>query len=852
MRSVHRSAVRTIASFAAASTTTYEGRARERAAIDERLCRALSGQRQIAFLRGEPGGGKSTIVKAFVQSLHASQPRVQVGWGQCVEHFSGREPYGPVLEALERLGHGPARERLASALRASAPSWLAQMPFLQSPDDTARLALTLPGVAPHRMLREFVTLVEVFSLEDPLVIVLEDLQWSDFGTVDLLSVLAQRPEPARLMIVGTYRPAEAAVLSHPIAQTVAALESRGFCTSIAVEGLGQHDVADYLRRRLAGALIDEAVAAFLHQHTDGNPRFLVALVDHLIANNRLTDAKSRTHWTLVDADEIVAREVPHVLQRGLHDQLRLTTAADRELLDVASVAGASFDAREVAAGLDAPLEDVESRCDRLCRVHQLLRSLGSRDWPDGSVGGQYAFVHAVYQRVLYDLLPPGRRAAVHQRIGDRLECGYAHRTTEIAAGLAHHFQHGTDRPRAVVHLGACARDAYARGAREEVIRCIEQALRLIGEMPASADLVRHELQIRQLYALALSETLGCPPERLVDNLTRALALAEQTADPIARFDLQYALVGLYANQSDFAKAAEICRPLLQPPQDVAIPAPWRAEYAYGVLALWRGDLHTAERFLARARAASASVASPLPWLGTDPGVGAAAHDGLRLWLVGRAADARALIRDATSMAERLGHPFTTASALTVAAATLVLSGRWAEADQVASRAISLSAEHGFPRWLGTARVFRGRVLVERGHVDSGLREVRDGLDVLRQTRLRLCGSLLFSLQAGACLRSGHYDEGFEAVDRGLVLCTELSERLFEPELWRLKGELLWMRADGERHPARRSALLDDAGASIEQAMTLARVQGTYALLRRARRSAARMPDANALRPDANA
>jgi predicted ATPase len=350
----------------------------------------------------------------------------------------------PALEALERLSHGPAGERLRAVLRAVAPTWLAQMPSLQMPADAERLRRARSDATPHRMLREFASLVEAASVEQPLMLVLEDLHWGDQGTVDLLSVLAQRPERARAMLVGTYRPAQAAVLDHPIVQILATLRGRRRYMDIALEYLSRTDIEAYLQRRFDGSRVADDVVTLVHGHTDGNPLFMVTLVDHLLARGWLTEHEGV--WRLTATRVTIEEDVPDDLRQLIEAQLRLATRAERAMLEVASVVGVAFDTPAVAAGLDIGLEQVEPMCDRLTRSHRWLRHRRRGQWPDGALADRYTFTHALYQRVLYDRLAPTRRATLHQRIGERLEAGYAGRTAEISGEVARHFQRSQDRP----------------------------------------------------------------------------------------------------------------------------------------------------------------------------------------------------------------------------------------------------------------------------------------------------------------------------------------------------------------------------------------------------------------------
>src|SRR5262249_27430761 len=186
------------------------GRETELAQLHGWLERAVAGQRQLVFVTGEPGIGKTALVDGFLHQVAASGG-LWIGRGQCVEHYGAGEAYLPVLEALGRLCRESGGERLIALLRRHAPIWLAQLPALLSETDLEALQRTAQGTTRDRMLREFAELVEAISAEQPLVLALEDLHWSDPSTLDLLTLVAQRREATRLLVLGTYRPAEVIV-----------------------------------------------------------------------------------------------------------------------------------------------------------------------------------------------------------------------------------------------------------------------------------------------------------------------------------------------------------------------------------------------------------------------------------------------------------------------------------------------------------------------------------------------------------------------------------------------------------------------------------------------------------------
>jgi predicted ATPase len=191
---------------------------------------ARAGLRRVIFVGGEPGIGKTTFVRAFLDPL-AGDAHVRIGRGQCVEQYGAGEPYMPILEALTRLAQQPGGGQIIEILNQMAPSWLAQMPSLLNDSERERVQSAAQGVTQPRMLREMGSALDAITAETPLVVLLEDLHWSDFSTFDLIAAIARRTEPARLLIVGTYRPAEILASHHPLRALKAELELHRYARS---------------------------------------------------------------------------------------------------------------------------------------------------------------------------------------------------------------------------------------------------------------------------------------------------------------------------------------------------------------------------------------------------------------------------------------------------------------------------------------------------------------------------------------------------------------------------------------------------------------------------------------------
>jgi DNA-binding winged helix-turn-helix (wHTH) protein len=396
---------------------------------------AQQGMRHVLFVTGEPGIGKTTLVDAWCARLAAGGP-VWVGYGQCLDHYGVGEAYLPVLAALGQLCRGPGGTALVEQLAQSAPTWLLQLPSLLRPADLETLQRRALGATRERMLRELAEAVEVLTAVQPLVLVLEDLHWSDAATLDLLAYLARRRAPARLLLLGTYRPAEVIARGHPLRAMAHDLVLHGHGQELALALLTEAEVAQYLAVRFAGCAVPAALTHLLWQRTDGNPLFLVTMLDYMLQQGWV--ATDRGQVSVPRGLAALTAAVPDSLRQLVELQLGQLSPDEQRVVEVASVAGATFAAAVVAAGLEAALEQVEEWCAALVQRRQFLQALGEAVWPDGTVAGRYAFQHALYQQVVYERLPVGRRVPLHRRLAAQLERAYSAHTHEIATELARH------------------------------------------------------------------------------------------------------------------------------------------------------------------------------------------------------------------------------------------------------------------------------------------------------------------------------------------------------------------------------------------------------------------------------
>jgi predicted ATPase len=235
----------------------------------------------VVFVTGEPGIGKSALVEAFLGEVDATGSS-RIGRGQCVEHYGQGEAYLPVLESLVRLCRKPdGGERVVQVLAQYAPTWLTQMPSVVRATELRAIQRRAQGVTRDRMLRELAEAVEALAAET-LIVRLEDLHWSDASTLDWIACVARRPERARLLVIGTYRPVEVLSRDHPLHAVKHELQLHRHCRELALRRLDERAVAEYLTRRCPvgpeQSIALNRLGRAIHARTGGNPLFLARIM----------------------------------------------------------------------------------------------------------------------------------------------------------------------------------------------------------------------------------------------------------------------------------------------------------------------------------------------------------------------------------------------------------------------------------------------------------------------------------------------------------------------------------------------------------------------------------------------
>src|SRR5262245_26579553 len=338
------------------------GREKELAQLQKWYAAASAGTCQLVFVSGEAGIGKTALANRFLASLQ-TRGQAWISVGQGIQHHGANEAYLPVMTVLSQLARGAEQGEVRAVLEQHAPNWLPRLPALWPEGSSAPPPSPLPAVTSQRLMWELGEAFRMLTERRPLVLVFEDLQWSDTATVDWLAYLARWQEPLRLLLIGTYRPADVITSNHPLYAITQELSGKRQSAELRLELLNRQQVQDYCTRRFPESALPARLITLLHRRTEGHPLFLVRLVEYLVQQGVLTHTEGQ--WQLAKPVSALDGAIPSELQGMIAQQVEQLSVEALRVLDVASVVGEGFASEVVAAGVDLPAEQVEAICDEL-------------------------------------------------------------------------------------------------------------------------------------------------------------------------------------------------------------------------------------------------------------------------------------------------------------------------------------------------------------------------------------------------------------------------------------------------------------------------------------------------------
>jgi predicted ATPase len=777
---------------------------------------------------GEPGLGKTTLVDNFLDELAATGRLWGLARGRCSERLAGAEAYLPFLEAIDSLIHSEGGASVAQTMKLLAPTWYLQLAPLSADDPSrAQVLAEAKGASQERRKREMSVFLHELSRQRPVVIFLDDIHWADPSSVDLLAYLGSKCSEWRVLFVLTYRPSNLLQTQHPFCSAKLELQGRGVCREIALPFLSREDCDLYLALAFAGHTFPSELATVLHARTEGNPLFMVDLLQYLCDRGVIVKAEGR--WALVRALPDLQRELPESVRGMIQRKLDQLTTADRLLLMAAGVQGAQFDSAVVAEVLGREPAEVEERLNVLERVNALVRIIGERVFPDGVVSVRYSFVHALYQDALYAALQPTRKATWSAAAAWSLLHHYGDKSGERAADVAVLFEAGRDPENAACHYQVAAENAARFFAHHEAVALARRGLALLESLPDTPERARRELPFQVTLGIQLQIVQGYAAPEAGRSYVRACVLCERLQDERLLFQVLWGLWMFDEVRSDLTKSLELAHRLLalgRRANDSALLI--QARMALMVTSFSLGDhattrLHSEEGIALYDPVRHAGNAHHY---GQDPKTACLCFGAVALWMLGYPRQARACGREAVALGAELGHPTSRALALYFDSMVRQYCRDVAGVQENAEATTAIATEHGLSLWLANGLILRGWSRAEQGAYAEGIALLRQGLTDWVATGAESHRTYFLGLLAQALSKGGHIEESLEVLAEAVAMSHSSGTVFHEAELHRLRGELL-LRQDMTEASCR------EAEACFHQAIAVARRQQAKSLELRA-------------------
>jgi DNA-binding SARP family transcriptional activator len=703
----------------------FVAREQELAALDQFLQAALAGQGRMAFVSGEAGSGKTALLRAFARRAQAAHPDLVVATGVCQAFTGAGDPYLPFREILGSLSGDVEAQWAAGSLdRGQALAlWELAPATLQALVDEgpALVDLMLSGVLLLRRaervaptgarwlpgLRKLVeqqatgqsgqalgqrALVEqatrvllALTRRRPLLLILDDLQWADEGSLTLLRSLGRRLASSRLCVVGAYRPHDMQAEGHPLHQVVQGLQRALGNIHIDLDrAAAQAFVQAYLDvtpHRLSQAFQDA-----LLRHTQGHALFTVETLRAMQGRGDIL-RDPQGYW--VEGPSLDWETLPAQVEGMIGERLGGLPSAARAALEVASVEGELFTAEALARVLDTAelplirqLRQLDSQ-DRLVRLQQTRQ-----------VGGQrlsvYRFGHHLFQKYLYRRLDSAERAYLHEAVGHALEALYGDQPGEIAVRLAHHFEAAGRAAQAIRYLRMAGDGAARVYAHAEAAGHYRRSLALAREHESTGrEPIPHEVLAHLFAQLGRMLELESRWQEAVDTYAEMASWAAEQGDRGLLLAARMAQILPYAiptSLSDPAHACALGEQALALAHELENPTAEVTILRYLTMAaLFNAQVSRAVEYAERGLALGRTLNSPeaLALVLMDAG-------GFGYMNVGRFQEAKALLEKAVGLWRQLDNLPMLANALSWLSRLCSFLGEYAEAITAGQEALALS------------------------------------------------------------------------------------------------------------------------------------------------------------------
>jgi len=795
--------------------TKFVGRQPEMDSMEHAAELAKAGHGQIVAAVAEAGIGKSRLFFEF-------RARHQRGWS-VLEAFSvshGKASiYLPVVGLLNAYfsidssdDTRKQREKVNGKILTLDRALEDTLPYLYSllelgaGDDP--LAQMDGQTRRRRTLEAIKRIVLRESLNQPLIVIFEDLHWIDAETQALINLLTESIGSAKVLLLVNYRPE----YRHEWG-------NQASYTQLRLQPLGSESAAEMLTALLGDASEVQALRRLIMESTGGNPFFIEETVQELFEEGALVrNGKVKMTRSLSQL------RIPPNVQAILASRIDRLPADHKQLLQTLAIIGNQFQLRVVSEVTDKPESTIAPLLIELEKREFIFEQLTTDDI-------QYSFKHALTHDVAASLMLTEKRKALHERTAEAIEALFSDRLDAHVSELAYHYQHSANIQKAVEYLTQAGQQASLRSAYLEAISNLNLGVDLLLKHPETAERDRHELAIQIALGPAVMETKSDSSPEVKAAYSRVVELGERLGEPEQVFWAQGGLFFHYMVSGQYEIAHKIAKHLLDLGCTSDDPAKrLLAHTDMAIVLFWTGELTLAGQHFEQAavnfdppRQRHLAVR-----YGMDVATGCSGYASWNRWMLGYPNQSLSLNQHSLSLAQARAHLSTTAMAFHHAAAGRLLRREGKIAQELAEAGLALANEHGFGLWTALCTMRLGEASAESGQVAKGIALMEEGAELARAAGMGAVNQAM----AEAYGKVGQSQRGLMVIDQLLSGVAGLFGNFpYAPEMHRIKGELLMIQdaanpAEAEssfRTAIEKARLLSARSFELRATMSLARL-----------------------------
>jgi predicted ATPase len=670
-------------------------------------------------------------------------------------------------EKLRKLEQALSQYRLLleESVQLFAPLFLLRIPEDRYP------ALNLsPQRMRQRTLQALVAMLLELAEHQPVIFILEDLHWTDPTTLELLNLVIEQIPTASMLVLLTCRPHFQPAWHH-----------RSYLSELTVNRLSHAQVEQIVNRLTDGKALPAEVLQQIIAKTDGVPLFVEELTKAILESGQLKALDG--HYELTGSFSTFA--IPATLQDSLMARLdRLVSA--KGIAQYAAVIGRQFPYELLQAVSQLDEATLQRELGRLVEAEIVYQ----RGLPPQAT---YMFKHALIQDAAYQSLLKSTKQGYHQRIAQVLEFQFPETVEAQPELVAHHLTEAGLIEQAVAYWHKASQRAVQRSAYVEAISHLRTGLELLQTLSETTERLRREVDMLIVLGASLIATKGATAPEVEHTFLRAQHLCEHLEAPHQLFPVLRGLWNYYNVRAEYQRAHALGEQLLtlaqQTHDSIMLVVAYRV---LGAILFWMGTAADAHTHFTQALALyhSQQHRTYAFLYGEDAGVMCHGFAARVLWYLGYPDQGRARSHEAVTLAQQRAHPYSLGFALSAAAMFHQLCREERFTQERAEAALRLATDQGFPFWMAWGALFYGWALVQQGQAQEGLAQLTESLGAFRATGAKLNQSYILALLAEAHGTMGQPDAGLTALAEALTLVETTGERWYEPELYRLKGELL--------------------------------------------------------------